>query len=445
MPNPCARHLPSVLLCAAAVVWSPVPASGQAPPRPSVYQTTLEELNQLTPEISTEELLSILATNSEPVFDVRFAKEYAIAHIPGTVNIYEKEVERIAELYPDRSTRMILYCNGPSCGKSKRTSEQLVALGYTNVRRYQLGMPVWRALSQTVQTDMPGFDYIARGDGTAVFVDARTPSEYAAATVPGAVNVQKGEATAANDDGRLPLTDKGTRVVVFGNTAQQARVVAAEIAKKAYWNSSYFGGTFLELLLGGFINHPPVAISRNATVAAGPACTATFGPAVVDGGSFDPDSGDVLTLSLDPAGPFALGHNSVSLVATDSHGASSASASIVTVTDQRAPVIGDLAVDKPVLWPPNHRMELVTIAYTLADNCGPVTTELMISSNDSDGIDSSHRRRPDWEIIDAHHVRLAVEREGHHDRIYWITVVATDGAGNHSAGSVEVRVPSRQR
>jgi hypothetical protein len=55
------------------------------------------------------------------------------------------------------------------------------------------------------------------------------------------------------------------------------------------------------------------------------------------------------------------------------------------------------------------------------------------------------RRRTDWEIIDAHHVRVAVEREGHGDRMYWITVVATDGAGNQSAGSVVVRVASRPR
>src|SRR5262245_808331 len=202
---------------------------------------------------------------------------------------------------------MILYCNGPSCGKSKRTSESLVALGYTHVRRYQLGMPVWRALSQTVQTDRLGFDYIIRGDHTAVFVDARTPAEYAAATIPGAVNVQKGEATAANDDGRLPLQDKGTRVVVFGNTLDQAKVVAAEVAKKAYWNSSYFSGAFADLEAAGYIDHPPVAIAKNAFVSVGSACTASVAPAVIDNGSYDPDSGDVLTLSLDPVGPFGLG------------------------------------------------------------------------------------------------------------------------------------------
>jgi hypothetical protein len=36
-------------------------------------------------------------------------------------------------------------------------------------------------------------------------------------------------------------------VIVFANGAEQARAVAAEIAHKAYWNSSYFGGSFRDL------------------------------------------------------------------------------------------------------------------------------------------------------------------------------------------------------
>jgi rhodanese-related sulfurtransferase len=245
--------LAAAVVGAAIVLGSHVGATAQARLRPSVYQTTLEEPNQVTPEITTEELVAILAAKSEPVFDVRSPKEYAIGHIPGTINVSELEVQRISELYPDRGTRMILYCNGPSCGKSKRTSEQLVAFGYTRVRRYQLGISVWRALSHTVQTDLPGFDYIYTGDRTAVFVDARTPAEHARGTVAGAVNIQKGEAAAANDDGRLPLTDKGTRIVVFGRTDEQAKVVATEIAEKAYWNSSYFGGGFDDLAAGRYV------------------------------------------------------------------------------------------------------------------------------------------------------------------------------------------------
>jgi len=439
MPKTHVRYLLFGFACAAVAASLQLPASAQSPAPPlTVFQTTLGEPGQLTEEISTEELMKILATGSEPVFDVRFAKEYAIAHIPGTTNVYEKEVERITQLYSDRNQPMILYCNGPSCGKSKRTSESLVALGYTRVRRYQLGMPVWRALSQTVQTDMLGFDYIIRGDHTAVFVDARTPAEYAAATIPGAVNVQKGEATAANDDGRLPLQDKGTRVVVFGNTLDQAKVVAAEVAKKAYWNSSYFGGAFADLEAAGYINHPPVAIAKNASVSAGSACTASVAPLAIDNGSYDPDSGDVLTLSLDPVGPFGLGDRAVSLIATDRFGRWSAAPSMLTVTDDSAPVISGLSADHRFLWPPNNHLETVTIDYVAADNCGAVSTELMVSS--SDPSPSAN----DWQVVDEHHVRLRAEADGRRDRVYSITVVATDTAGNRATGTVAVRVPAER-
>lgn len=36
-------------------------------------------------------------------------------------------------------------------------------------------------------------------------------------------------------------------MVVFAETPEDARAVAAEIAHKAYWNSSYFGGLFRDL------------------------------------------------------------------------------------------------------------------------------------------------------------------------------------------------------
>jgi rhodanese-related sulfurtransferase len=126
-------------------------------------------------------------------------------------------------------------------------SEELKKQGYTNLRRYQLGLPVWRALGNTVQTDLAGVRYVLDGDRTAVWVDARGPEAFRKGSLPKAVNIRKGEAEAANDDGRLPKKDKGTRVIVVGDTPDQARAVAEEIAHKAYWNSSYFGGRFTDL------------------------------------------------------------------------------------------------------------------------------------------------------------------------------------------------------
>ncbi|MDP3025579.1 MAG: rhodanese-like domain-containing protein [candidate division Zixibacteria bacterium] len=228
-----------------------VAQSAMAQSKLNIHQATFEESRQVTPEVTTEEVQRILASGSEPLLDVRSVKEYSIAHIPGSINLYEKEVERILKLYPDKTTYMVLYCNGPFCGKSKRVSEQLFKMDYINVRRYQLGLPVWRALGNTVQTDLEGFRYVFTGDKTAVFVDARSQAEFEAGSLPGAVNIRRGEAEKANEDGRLPHEDKGTRVIVFANNPQDARTVAEEIAKKAYWNSSYFEGTFEELKRAG--------------------------------------------------------------------------------------------------------------------------------------------------------------------------------------------------
>ena len=88
-------------------------------------------------------------------------------------------------------------------------------------------------------------------DKTGVLVDARSKEEFSKGTVPGAVNVQAGEVKVANEDGRLPYTDKGTRIVVFADAPEAARKVAEQIAHTAFWNSSYFGGTFADLKAAG--------------------------------------------------------------------------------------------------------------------------------------------------------------------------------------------------
>jgi rhodanese-related sulfurtransferase len=214
---------------------------------PVITEAIIGELDPPTPEISTAQLRRILDEGRIPVLDARSPEEYALAHIPGAVNYYEKDVDQLVKAYPDRNAPLILYCNGPYCGKSKRLSEELKKKGYTSVRRYQLGVPVWRALGNTVQTDLAGVRYILTGDKTAVWVDARGAQAFAKGSFSGAVNIRKGEAEAANDDGRLPKKDKGARVIVFADSPAEARVVAEEIAHKAYWNSSYFGGRFSDL------------------------------------------------------------------------------------------------------------------------------------------------------------------------------------------------------
>lgn len=214
--------------------------------RPSVHETTLEEQNQNTPELATDELKAMLAKGSTILFDARPAEEYAIAHIPGSLILDEKQLGRFTQSYPDRGISIVVYSNGPFCERARKRSEHLLHLGYTRISRYQLGLPVWRALGNTAETSLQGFRQVVR-DSNSVIVDARSRAEYAAGTVPGAQAILAGEVGRAEKDRRLRYLDHSTRMVVFANGAGEARAIADELARNAYTNASYFGGSYAEL------------------------------------------------------------------------------------------------------------------------------------------------------------------------------------------------------
>jgi rhodanese-related sulfurtransferase len=232
----------------------------------NIYQATLRESNQKTPEISTQEMQKILEEKSATVFDPRSPKEYAIDHIPGAINIAPKNTGSDARdsviseigrrVKNNKAAPIVLYCNGPVCGKSRRVANQLIAAGYTNVRRYQLGIPIWRVLVGLTEIELEGILYVVEKDQTAVLIDARDPEEFKTATIPGAVNIpfsgvkpgKNDEIKRAKNDGRLPVEDHNTRIIIFGRSHNQARALAAKLAKVAsFHNVSYFAGDFQEL------------------------------------------------------------------------------------------------------------------------------------------------------------------------------------------------------
>jgi len=224
-------------------------ASGEA--IPSIRQTTLMEPDQKTAEVSTEELQTILREKSATVFDARPSQEYAISHIPGALNVAAKpgvsmdlyisdpaEVGRV--VMDNKAAPIVLYCNGPFCSKSKRLSEELLEAGFTNVRRYQLGIPTWRALVGLTQIEAEGVEYVWEQDQTAVWIDARVPVEFGADPIPNTRNLPLDEVSAAKKDGRLPMEDHNTRIIVFGRDGAEAQAVAEAIAQNAFHNVSFF-------------------------------------------------------------------------------------------------------------------------------------------------------------------------------------------------------------
>jgi len=216
-----------------------------------ILQATLGEPNQKTSEVSTAELRRILAEGGAIVLDTRSRAEFDAGHIPGAHNLDVPVAQAVAAAEKmvggNKGAALVLYCNGPFCQASRRTAEQLVAAGFTNVRRYQLGIPVWRALGGPTAVALGGVARVFGADKTAVFIDARTPGEFAQGTLPGAKNAPLEDVASGKLKAPLPEDDFNRRIVLFGRDAAQARKLAEQLSARPWHNVSYFAGSFDEL------------------------------------------------------------------------------------------------------------------------------------------------------------------------------------------------------
>ena len=147
----------------------------------------------------------------------------------------------------NKSAALVLYCNGPFCQASRRLAEQLLAAGFTNVSRYQLGIPVWRALGGPTAIEIGGITRIFGADRTAVFIDARSPTNLRKGSLPGAQNAACRGVIAAARRLPLPEDDFNRRIILFGRDAAQARQLAEFLSKRPWHNVSYFAGSFDQL------------------------------------------------------------------------------------------------------------------------------------------------------------------------------------------------------
>ena len=228
----------------------------------SIQQATLMEPDAKTGEVSTEQLRRILVDGSAIVIDARPRAEFDAGHIPGA-SILEspagdqiEAVERLAN--GNKAAAVVVYCNGPYCQASRRLAEQLVAAGFTNVQRYQLGMPVWRALGGPTVIELNGIVRIFKVDQTAVFIDARVVEDFSRGSLPGARNLTtetledtlKAMMSGKLPNPPLPLDDFNRRIVLFGGEASQVFGLAMAMSKRPWHNVMYFQGSYDDLAAG---------------------------------------------------------------------------------------------------------------------------------------------------------------------------------------------------
>jgi len=216
-----------------------------------IERATLAEKNAKTPEVSTEQLRKILVDQSAVVLDTRTSAEFDAGHIPGARNLAAAPDSQVAVVEKmvggNKAGALVLYCNGPYCQASRRLGEQLAAAGFTNVRRYQLGIPVWRALGGPTAIELSGITRIFNVDKTAVYLDVRSSDDFAKGTLAGAHSVPVEDVISGKlKKIPLPEDDFNRRIVLFGD-GDQARKLADVLSKRPWHNVSYFPGTFQAL------------------------------------------------------------------------------------------------------------------------------------------------------------------------------------------------------
>ncbi|HNX24280.1 MAG TPA: rhodanese-like domain-containing protein [Spirochaetota bacterium] len=195
--------------------------------------------------IDTNQLKKLFAQKKTfLLIDARSPQEYQEAHIKSAVSIPEKNFDENKKLLPaDKSTLIVIYCNGVQCGKSKKLAEKIIPLGYTNVSVYSEGFPVWeeRVLpivagseyGKKIETRMLKPDdlkiIIDGNKSDYVLVDVRDASEYRQGHIPTAINIPSEKF--ASESGILP---KNKKIIVYCNTGSRSYLSYRKLISLAY-------------------------------------------------------------------------------------------------------------------------------------------------------------------------------------------------------------------
>jgi hypothetical protein len=173
----------------------------------------------------------------------------------------------------------------------------------------------------------------------------------------------------------------------------------------------------------------------NLTIAT-PAASDNCGPATVNGVRSD---------AQPLAASYPIGTTTITWTATDS-GLNTATATQDVIVSAPLPVITGESASPNVLWPPNHKMKDVTVTYSTTGGCGSVDCTISsIGSNEPVNGLGDGDAAPDWQLVDAHHVKLRAERGGSGTgRIYTITITCTDSGSHTTSKNVTVTVPLSQ-
>jgi rhodanese-related sulfurtransferase len=146
------------MLAAFLLAAAPLAASDSVPPNPAIDMEAHLRLSaeaarlRETHRVSEEEFLRMSGEPGTVVLDARSEAMYDLRHVRGAVNLSFPDftADRLAEIIPDKATRILIYCNNnfqndpkafalkaPAASLNLSTYATLYMYGYRNV--YELG------------------------------------------------------------------------------------------------------------------------------------------------------------------------------------------------------------------------------------------------------------------------------------------------------------------
>ena len=197
--------------------------------------------------VTSEELRAMVA-RQEPgmvLIDARTPKEYQEVHIKGAISLPDSDLVKNPALlaYP-KDAKLVFYCNGVKCGKSRKSALVALEAGFPKVYVYGEGMPVWEEKGfeiyagpdyekkvETTRVTAKELAALLAAKGTTVVVDVRDPKEFSEGHIPGAINIPSD--VFASGSGVL---EKEKTVVVVCNSGGRSYNAYRKLQKLAYPN-----------------------------------------------------------------------------------------------------------------------------------------------------------------------------------------------------------------
>jgi hypothetical protein len=234
----------------------------------------------------------------------------------------------------------------------------------------------------------------------------------------------------ATDHGVINCTPPSGSTFPLGTTT-----VLCTATNPSGTSSASFDVTVLDST--GPVLNIPTGITAEATGADG--AVVTWSASATD----NIDGPVAITCTPASGSQFPLGPTLVTCSALDSLEHETTGTFFVTVLDTTPPQILSATASPDTLFPPNHNMVAVTLSVVATDlvDPAPIVKIVSVTSNQPVNGTGDGDTAPDWNVTGALTVDLRAERSPGSDRVYTITVEATDATGNTAAYDVLVRVP----